>query len=180
MVWTYPRRSRRLLPKSCQVFDYHALGTGVAPRFADRPSYRDHIAWLQRDWASRAETARGFWRERLSGFVKPSTLDGVQRRAPSGWGPPIGHEALRFRTSRSTSAALRRMREAHGLLPSTFVHAAWAMVLSAFSGETTSCSASAAVPALFGSRRRQDLVADQHRPGSRRCRRPAPPRAAAI
>jgi len=138
MVWTY---SQAILD-GCytevvsEVFDaYDALGTGVAPRFADRPSYRDQIAWLQQDWSSRAETARGFWRQQLSGFVKPSTLDGVQRGAPSGGGPPIGHEALRFRLSRSASAALRRMREAHGLLPSAFVHAAWAMVLSAFSGE---------------------------------------------
>ena len=85
MVWTF---SHAILDGSYtevvrEVFDaYAALGAGVTPRFAGRPSYRDQIAWLQQDRSSRAEIARGFWRARLSGFVKPSTLDGVQCAAP--------------------------------------------------------------------------------------------------
>ena len=137
MVWTF---SRAILDGSYtdvvqEVFDaYAALSAGDTPRFAGRPSYRDQIAWLQRDRSSRAAIARGFWRARLSGFVKPSTLDGVQCAAPSA-GFPAGPETLRFRLSPSTTAALRRLCEAHGLRLSTFVHAAWAMVISAFSGE---------------------------------------------
>ena len=137
MVWTY---SHAILD-GCytevvrELFDaYRALGTGAAPTFVDRPSYHDHIAWREQDWSSRAEAARGFWRDRLSAFVKPSTLDAVQRFAPLG-GPSTGLETLGFRLSPATSAALRRIGESRGLHLSTFVHAAWAMVLSAFSGE---------------------------------------------
>jgi non-ribosomal peptide synthetase component F len=136
MVWTY---SPAILD-GCyaevvrEVFDaYHALSTGIAPRFAERPSYRDQIAWLHQDWASRAESARGFWRERLNGFVKPSTLDGLQLSPPGR--PRAGHETLHFRLNPSTSAALRRMCTAHGLQLSSCVQAAWALVISAFSGE---------------------------------------------
>ena len=136
MVWTY---SHAILDGCSaevvrEVFDaYHALSSGLAPRFAERPSYHDQIVWLHQDWAARADAARGFWRERLSGFVKPSTLDGLQL-FPDGR-PRAGHETLHFRLNPSTAAALRRMCAAHGLLLSSCVHAAWALVISAFSGE---------------------------------------------
>ena len=137
MVWTY---SHAILD-GCytevvrELFDaYDALGDGVAPQFRERPAYRDHIAWLQQDWSSRAASARGFWRERLNLFFKPTTLDAVQGTTGSGR-PATGHETLRFRLSPTTTASLRRLGEVHGFPVSAFVQAAWAMVLSAFTGE---------------------------------------------
>ena len=137
MVWTY---SHAILDGSHievlrEVLDvYAALAAGVTPRLAERPSYRDHIGWLQQDRTSRATLARDFWRAQLGGFAKPSSLDGVQGAAPLA-GSPAGPETLRFRLSAASSAALRRMCDAHGLQLSTLVHAAWAMIISTFSGE---------------------------------------------
>jgi len=136
MVWTY---FHGILDGCCahvmrEVFEaYDTLGTGAIPRFVERPSYRDQIGWLQQHWSAQAESARRFWQARLSGFVKPSTL-GVQGRAPAA-APATESETLRFQINPATSAALICMCKVHGILLSTVVHAAWAMVVSAFSGE---------------------------------------------
>ena len=173
MVWTF---SHAILDGSYtevvrEVFDaYAALGAGVAPRFAERPSYRDQIAWLQQDRSSRAEMAREFWRARLSGFVKPSTLDGVQGAAPSA-GSLTGPETLRFRLSPSTSASLR------GLCEVTRPPPVYVRPCRLGNGHQRilrrgRCRVrrGTGLPALFGSGRREDhRAADQHRSGSRAC-----------
>jgi amino acid adenylation domain-containing protein len=136
MVWTY---WHAILDDSSaevlhEVFDaYRALGQGAAPRFRDRPTYRDYIACLHEDWSARASAARGFWRERLRGVIKPTTLDGLQQR-PAVRQPGAGHLTRRFRLSAATADMLRQLCAAHDLDPSALVHAAWAMVLGAFTG----------------------------------------------
>jgi natural product biosynthesis luciferase-like monooxygenase protein len=138
MVWTY---SHAILDSSYaevlrEVFVvYEALSRGETPRLEDRPAYREHILWLQEDLRSRADEIKTFWRRRLTGFATPTNLDAVQVPAARAESMPAGHDAVRFRISREASDQIRSTCDERGVRPSTFVDAAWALVLSAFSGE---------------------------------------------
>jgi amino acid adenylation domain-containing protein len=137
MVWTF---SAALLD-DChadvvqEVFDAcRDDADTLGARIVEPPSYGDHLARQQQAWLSDAAAARAFWRERLSGFAKPSTLDRVQscgRRDES----PDGRETLRFHLDAATFAALRRLSQTTGVGLDTVIAAAWALVVSAFSGE---------------------------------------------
>jgi natural product biosynthesis luciferase-like monooxygenase protein len=140
MVWTY---SHAILD-SCfgdvlsEVFaTYEASRRGEAPTLTDRRPYADHIAWLQQSLRERSEDAKRFWRSRLAGFATPTNLDALQippARAEKN-GRPAGHDTVRVRVSRKDSDGIRAICAAHGLRVSTFVEAAWSLVLGAFSGE---------------------------------------------
>jgi natural product biosynthesis luciferase-like monooxygenase protein len=139
MVWTY---SHAILDSSFaevlrEVFEvYEGSLRGAAPALADRPAYRDHILWLQREQAARADQARSFWRRQLAGFVTPTNLDAVQVPASSDApGSGAGHNTVRFSISFDASEAIRRLCREHDLGVTTFVEAAWAVVLGVFSGE---------------------------------------------
>jgi natural product biosynthesis luciferase-like monooxygenase protein len=139
MVWTY---SHAILDSSYaqvlrEVFDvYEAARRGETRQLKHRTAYRDHILWLESDLRSRADAARAFWRNRLAGFVTPTNLDAI--RIPTGGAErphAAGHDTLRFSIAQESSAAIRQLCTDHDLRVSTFVEAAWAMVLGAFSGE---------------------------------------------
>ena len=139
MVWTY---SHAILDSSFgevlrEVFDaYEAALRGETRQLAERPAYRDHILWLQDELRARADEARIFWRSRLAGFATPTNLDGVQIPAQNVGGTDIsGHSTVRFRVSRAGTDAIRQLCAEHDLRMSTFVEAAWSLVLGAFSGE---------------------------------------------
>ncbi|HLK39604.1 MAG TPA: MupA/Atu3671 family FMN-dependent luciferase-like monooxygenase [Polyangiaceae bacterium] len=144
MVWTY---SHALLD-GCYAFvlrevfaAYEASLRGEPAAFEERPSYAAHIAWLEGDLRDKRAAATAFWKERLAAFVTPTNLNPVQRsarRSGSGEGDAGeagGHDTVRFHISREASEGIRSTCAAHGLRVTTFVEAAWGLVLSAFSGE---------------------------------------------
>ncbi|NKE60082.1 amino acid adenylation domain-containing protein [Lentzea sp. PSKA42] len=89
--------------------------------------YRDFIAWLgQRD---RAE-AEAFWREYLGGFDSPTPLP-VDRVVREHWAQDRRELAL----PRDVTAALVELARTRRVTLSTVVQAAWAVLLSAYSGE---------------------------------------------
>ncbi|WP_164003031.1 non-ribosomal peptide synthetase, partial [Pyxidicoccus caerfyrddinensis] len=98
---------------------------------ATRPPFRDYIAWLrQRDDSADA----AFWRDSLSDFSSPTTLPGdTHASPPQGQAPshPI-HELL---LSAEAAASLRDVSREHQLTLNTLALAAWALVLSRYSGE---------------------------------------------
>lgn len=151
MVWTY---SQAILDGSAAavmrdvVAAYQALSQGRLPALAERPSYREYIAGLQRDWPSRAPAARAYWRQHLGGVAKPTALAvrGTETSSPA----TAGTVTQRFQLSGSTDAAVRRACQAQGVGLPAFVHAAWAIVLSAFTGE-------------------DDVVFGEMRPGRQTC-----------
>jgi natural product biosynthesis luciferase-like monooxygenase protein len=138
MVWTY---SHAILDGSFaevlrEVFvTYEGFLAGATPRLEQRPAYRDHIVWLQEDLRVRADAIKAFWLGRLGGFATPTNLDAVQIPAARAESLPPGHDTVRFRIPREASDAVRRTCAAQGVRPSTFVDAAWSLVLSTFSGE---------------------------------------------
>ncbi|MHC6625471.1 amino acid adenylation domain-containing protein [Streptomyces globosus] len=89
-------------------------------------SYRDYLAWLDRQDTTRAV---GAWREALAGFEEPTLVAPAGRDA----GPviPADHHA---ELSREAGDRLRALARRHGLTLNTVLNAAWALVLSAMTG----------------------------------------------
>ncbi len=117
-----------------EVLDtYAALGRGEQPSFQHRPPYRDFIAWLGEHLASSADAAETFWRTALAGFQTPTNLEAL--RLPGGPTRTSGpHATLELELSPEETAKLHALCDRAGLRTSTIIEAAWALVLSAFSG----------------------------------------------
>jgi len=138
MVWTY---SHAILDSSFaevvrEVFAvYEALIETRPPQLEDRRAYRDHILWLENDLHTRTEEIRGFWRGHLAGFTSPTNLETAQLPVARGDTVPSGHDTVNFRISRETFDRIRSVAAANDVRSSTFVDAAWALVLRSFSGQ---------------------------------------------
>ncbi|GGY40484.1 hypothetical protein GCM10010363_21540 [Streptomyces omiyaensis] len=89
-------------------------------------SYRDYLAWLDRQDTDRALAA---WRDSLAGFDEPTLVAPTGRDA----GPviPADHHAV---LSRETGDRLRALARRHGLTLNTVLTTAWGLVLSAMTG----------------------------------------------
>lgn len=110
---------------------YDALQRGE-PAAADpaRP-YRDYIAWLQTLDTRRAEA---FWREQLHDFTTPTLLPLPRPDDPPAAGDDApGEMATRF--GETATAQLRQAARRHDVTLNTLLQAAWAVVLSRYTGE---------------------------------------------
>ncbi|MEU6986680.1 amino acid adenylation domain-containing protein [Streptomyces sp. NPDC046324] len=89
-------------------------------------SYRDYLAWLDRQDTDQALDA---WRGALSGFDEPTLVAPAGRDA----GPviPADFDAV---LTKETSDRLRALARQHGLTLNTVLNAAWGLVLSAMTG----------------------------------------------
>ncbi|AUG80428.1 hypothetical protein CFP65_5737 [Kitasatospora sp. MMS16-BH015] len=110
---------------------YRAIGEGRPPQLGPVTQYRDYIAWLRaQDQAGTEE----YWRRSLAGVAGP-TLLGVGR--PQAGGTP-GRGAVgkrRVLLSRADTDALLAAVRRERITLSTYVQAAWALLLHAYSGE---------------------------------------------
>ncbi|TYC64536.1 non-ribosomal peptide synthetase, partial [Streptomyces sp. CB01881] len=99
---------------------------------AQRP-FRQFIAWLQQQDEGRAEN---FWRERLAGFTTPSDLP-LCRPATDDTADDTADRYAPARLALSTEATdtLRQLARDHQLTLNTLLQAAWALLLSRYSGE---------------------------------------------
>jgi amino acid adenylation domain-containing protein/non-ribosomal peptide synthase protein (TIGR01720 family) len=114
-----------------EVFDdYESLRRGVDARRPHPRPYRDYIAWLRRQDASRAES---FWRAYLAGFLAPTPL--AVDRAPDDAAREPETLRRRVRLSAEATESLRALARRHGLTPNTLVQGAWALLLSRYSRE---------------------------------------------
>ncbi|MEU0885011.1 amino acid adenylation domain-containing protein [Lentzea sp. NPDC005914] len=106
---------------------YDALCRGTTPGLEPVRPYRDFIAWLgKRD---RAE-AESFWRDYLAGFDAPTALP-VDRSVRDHWAQGRRRAELPEDLTTSIMDLARRRR----VTPSTVIQAAWALLLSAYSGD---------------------------------------------
>ncbi|MFA5956078.1 MupA/Atu3671 family FMN-dependent luciferase-like monooxygenase [Hyphomicrobium sp.] len=116
------------------VFDaYAALRRGDEPSLSYRPPYREHIAWLGEHLTTNADAAESYWRTALAGFLTPTNLEALRFPgvATHSSGP---HATLDVELSQAHTAELHALCDRAGLRTSTVIEAAWALVLSAFSG----------------------------------------------
>jgi len=123
--WSTPQ----LLKEVFAFYEANRRGEILKPE-PTRP-FRDYIAWIQQ---GEGRAPKNFWREYLKGFYAPTPL-----------GLDIGGELLpsqdeaygieRTSLTFDETAALKSLARRQQLTVNTFVQAAWAMLLSRYSGE---------------------------------------------
>ncbi|MGY5134317.1 amino acid adenylation domain-containing protein, partial [Streptomyces nigrescens] len=92
---------------------------GQLPERAGAASYRDYLAWLDRQ---DKDAARAAWRAELSGLDEPALV------ATAASAAGYGHRVVHLPTDLHTR--LMRLARDHGLTLNTVVQGAWAMVLA--------------------------------------------------
>ncbi|WP_093588682.1 non-ribosomal peptide synthetase [Lentzea waywayandensis] len=106
---------------------YDALCRGTMPALEPVRPYRDFIAWLgKRD---RAE-AESFWRGYLAGIDAPTALP-VDRSVRDHW----AQGRRRAELPESLTTGIMDLARRRRVTPSTVIQAAWALLLSAYSGD---------------------------------------------
>ena len=138
LVWTY---SHALLDGCVslvlrEVFEAYKSGSLPALAPADQPTpYQAHILWLQGHLRENKTLAEAHFRALLAGFEAPTNLQPLQRIEPEAVEDFQSYGAKTFRLSPEASGLLHSLCEQHRFRVPTFVEAAWALVVSAFSGE---------------------------------------------
>ncbi len=124
--WSWP-----ILFKELFAF-YESIKNGQELYLAPTRPYRDYIiSWLQQQDLSQA---KAFWQQNLEGFTAPTPMV-VERavgQSPDQKQIHIRHQHL----SAEASATLKSFAQQHHLTLSTLVQAAWALLLSRYSGES--------------------------------------------
>ncbi len=133
LVWTFHHalmdgRSHHLVLREVFKF-YEAYCTGQKVELKKPRPYRDYIEWLDsRD----SSTDEEFWRRRLGGLtaLAPLDLNGV----PVGQKHDTGLREIHL--DETTTSALKSLAKRHALTLNTLVQAAWALLLSYYSGSS--------------------------------------------
>ncbi|MCS6287704.1 MAG: amino acid adenylation domain-containing protein [Nitrospira sp.] len=133
MVWSL---HHAILDGSCQgllvqevMTAYEALQRAEVSTPKPGPSYRDYIQWFLRQDIAGTET---FWRNYLQGFHEPTRLpERTEQRASDG----VRYGEQRLDVSLDTLRALQRLAQSCRVTLNTVVQAAWALLLSRYSGE---------------------------------------------
>lgn len=96
-----------------------------------RPSrpYKDYIGWLK---AQDRRDAEAFWRHLLAGFTSPVSLRNLQSTATTRKEEEFTEQEARL--SRTVTELLQTVAREHQLTLSALVHAAWALLLSKYTG----------------------------------------------
>ncbi|HYO58195.1 non-ribosomal peptide synthetase/type I polyketide synthase, partial [Archangium sp.] len=111
---------------------YEALASGKELPLKRETPYREYIAWLRQQDASRSEA---YWRQALEGFTAPTPLPHDQRPGlPVGASRGVGERKLQLGTA--SAAALQAFVRQHHLTWNTLVLAAWSLVLGRHAGVT--------------------------------------------
>ncbi|MFD3658922.1 condensation domain-containing protein, partial [Streptomyces sp. NPDC058620] len=105
---------------------YQAYRAGGEPRLPVRRSFRDFVGWVS---GQDLDAARGYWRERLAGITEATSL-GIER-ATGDQGPGEARVPL---SAEVAGNGLTEFARRHRLTPNTVVQAAWAIVMSLYSG----------------------------------------------
>jgi amino acid adenylation domain-containing protein len=123
--WSWP-----ILFKEIFAF-YESITNNQQLYLAPSRSYRDYINWLQQQDLSSAEE---FWRRTLEGFTASTPLVVEQG------GGQIAHQQTSYirhqHLSAEATATLKSFAQQHHLTLSTLIQAAWALLLSRYSGES--------------------------------------------
>jgi amino acid adenylation domain-containing protein len=117
-----------VLKEVCRAYQGVTQGQEIQLE-ASRP-FGDYVAWLQEQDQTDAEA---FWRETLRGFSAPITI-GIDRD-PGAVNQEQRYEEAMAGLSVETTAALQTFARRHRLTTYTLVQAAWALLLSHYSGE---------------------------------------------
>ncbi len=100
------------------------------PLNKSRP-YKDYIAWLQQQSLPEAEQ---FWRKNLAGFLSPTPFRVDKKLEPS-IKPNSNNQKQEIQVSEEITSKLQTFAKNHQLTLNTLVQAAFALMLSRYSGE---------------------------------------------
>ncbi|WP_347339736.1 condensation domain-containing protein, partial [Bradyrhizobium aeschynomenes] len=129
LIWTHHHilmdgwSSARFMAEVMQL-----LEDGSLP--AQRPRYRDYIAWLG---ARNHRAAADFWRAALAELEEPSLL------APANTSEAMDHGSLTTAVDRGLSEQLQQFATRERITLNTLVQAAWAQLLRRQTGQDTVC-----------------------------------------
>ncbi|RFP96423.1 amino acid adenylation domain-containing protein, partial [Pseudomonas putida] len=111
----------------------------VLQRHAGKPvvaaagSYRDYIAWLQRQDRAAAER---FWQGQMASFNEPTRLaQAVRKGEPDGQGHQVHHQAFGAGRTERVEAFARAQR----VTVNTLVQATWLLLLQRYTGQSSVC-----------------------------------------
>ncbi len=110
---------------------YEAEVRGETCALPTPPPYRDYIAWLN---AQDKGVAMEFWRQTLQGLSAPTPL-AVDKLQSENQQQGSEYQELKLRLPTSVSHKLQSIAQKHHVTLSTIVQAAWALLLSRYSGE---------------------------------------------
>jgi len=109
---------------------YDMICRGEEPHLPTPRPYQEHIAWLQRQNQAQAEI---FWRKMLKGFTTPTPLvSRIPGNTPTQEEMYVSQELY---LPEAIPAALRSWSRRYQLTLNTWVQAAWALLLSRYTGE---------------------------------------------
>ena len=123
------RWSRDLLLKDFFAI-YDALSEGREPSLPAPVPYGTYVAWLSRQDKNAAES---FWRTTLADFTEPTSLR-IERKADQ-VEEGTRYADRRLQLSEAATDNLREFARRHRLTLNTLAQAAWALLLSRYSGE---------------------------------------------
>ncbi len=122
--WSYPVITGEVLRA------YNSISSDQTPVFQNPIPYKSYISWLAKQDKVSAEQ---FWRNELKGFGAPSHIKGII--ASKEVTEAIGtQEGIKYFSEEFTSRLIEFARKSQVTL-STLMQAAWALVISAYSGE---------------------------------------------
>jgi amino acid adenylation domain-containing protein/non-ribosomal peptide synthase protein (TIGR01720 family) len=113
---------------------YGAIVAGGLPVLAPARQYREYVEWLQ---AQDGAVADEFWASKLHGWPGPTPLPGDRGQRVSQRRIADVHESCHL--SRADTDALVAMAREHRVTLNTIVQAAWALLLSRWSGRNDIC-----------------------------------------
>jgi non-ribosomal peptide synthase protein (TIGR01720 family) len=108
---------------------YEQIRCGLPPQRRPEHPYKDYIGWLKAQDLSDAEA---FWRHLLAGFTSPVSLRNLQSTATTR--STEGFTDLETRLPQTVTELLHTVAREHRLTLSALVHAAWALLLSSYTG----------------------------------------------
>jgi amino acid adenylation domain-containing protein len=115
---------------------YESIANGEQLYVAPEKPYGEYISWLQEQNLAEAES---FWRQNLEGFTVPTPLVGerdLRLQAIDNLEHQSSVSAVRQQhLAAESTAMLKSFAQQHHLTVSTLVQAAWALLLSRYSGE---------------------------------------------
>jgi len=112
---------------------YEALSRGRQPDWQPAPPFRDYIVWLQQQQRRDSE-AEAFWRALLKDFTTPTPLGADAASRASEQEKLYGKQQIQL--SRAETAKLQAFARRHRVTLNTLAQAAWALLLSRYSGES--------------------------------------------
>jgi hypothetical protein len=107
---------------------YRAICSGQDLSLAASSSFKDYIAWLQKQDLSKAEI---FWRQKLKGLKVPTSLTNLYADNLSDREERVEHKIIYL--SEATTAALQSFARQHKLTLFTPIQGVWALLLSYYS-----------------------------------------------